>query len=148
MQEIFDIAPVKHHFGQFDPPDAGIYAWDCETYITLPLARKKGTNCVEVLAIDDPVVLTLKRIKNTLDYIILFRDKWAGLKAEQLLGALPLVLDMDVVARDKAQLIRNRCLDWATWMQLVYPGADLLRDECCSWAAELVMCYLIKASAG
>lgn len=138
MQTTDDIAPLKHHFGQFDPPEAADYAWDCEAYATQPRPAKKMLSLAELMAVGDPSSVLLKQINNILDYIILLRSQLMRLRAEKLLTSLLLILNMDVDAADKAQLIRNQWLDWATWMQAIRPGGDLLRDECCFLGVELI----------
>jgi hypothetical protein len=146
MQLAFDdLSAIKHHFGKFEAPEGASYDWDCEIYASRLLPEQKMRSLAEFIAVKDPAALVLKRIKNVLDYIILFRDRWTRARAERLLEALLLALNRDIDAADQVQLIRNQCLDWGLWMQAVHPGRDLLRDECCSLGAELVVCYLTKA---
>ena len=142
MQVIDDIAPIKHYFGQFDPPEAAGYAWDCEAYTTQPRPAKEMHSLAELIAVGNPISVLLKQINNILDYIILLRSQFIRLRAEKLLASLLLILNMDVDAADKAQLIRNQWVDWVTWMQAIRPGPDLLRDECCALGIELIAQFL------
>ena len=138
MQATDDIAPLKHYFGQFDPPEAASYAWDCKAYAMQPRPTKEMRSLAELIAVGDPMSVLLKQINNILDYIILLRSQFICLRAERLLASLLLILNMDVDAADKAQLIRNQWVDWATWMQAILPGPDLLRDECCVLGVKLI----------
>ena len=133
-----DIAAIKHHFGQFDAPAGATYCWDCEAYATQPRVSKQMQSIAEFIAVGDPLSIVLKQINNVLDYIILLRGKFMRLRAEKLLEALVLILNMNVSTADKAQLIRNQWMDWGTWMQAIRPGPDSLRDECCALGADLI----------
>lgn len=133
-----DIAAIKHHFGQFDAPVGATYYWDCENYATQSVPAKKMCSFAELIAVGDATSILLKRVSNVLDYIILLRGKFMRLRAQKLLASLLLILNMDVDAADKAQLIRNQWVDWVTWMRAIRPGHDLLRDECCALGVELI----------
>lgn len=137
-----NIAAIKHYFGQFEPVDNSPYDWNCASYTSqLPLHRTIPS-LVDFIGRGDRISIVLKKIKNILDYIILLREIYTALRAERLLASLPVILSMPIDNIDKAQLIRNEYLGWASWMQAMDPSPDLLREECCVLAVELITCLL------
>ena len=133
------ISSIKHYFGQFDPLDKGSYDWNCARYTSQLPIQRTIPSLVELIGRGDKISSVLKKIKNILDYIILLREIYMGLRAESLLASLPVILSMPIDNIDKAQLIRNQWLGWASWMQAIHPGPDLLREECCVLAVELML---------
>ena len=137
-----DLGSIEAIFGQFDTIPNAQHLWDNDNDHYPSQHAPIMQDFPELLATDIRLFTLIKKIINILDYILLLRNQWMRLRAEQLLTALLRILNMKLENRDKAQLIRNQWMDWLSWMQAIHPGPDRLREECGKLGREVIDYFL------